>query len=196
MSTDASSGEEPVSVEEMDRGDLEDEVRHLRERLDRLEETVDQNAKDVVNRQVFNHFIDRLVPAVDIDDYTADPMQHLATVEEFGSKLTQTVDAVEDAPQNPGRDAMTDNWLAVVEHAQTLSSDPENARQDGWVALYVQDVANATDCSRRWANDLVEDLADDHEGAKYQSPKENPKEGSEDRRKALLVNLAVWGEDQ
>lgn len=183
-----------VPVEEMDRDDLEDEVQDLRERVDDLETEVDRVSNSSVDTTVLNHLLERLVPELEVDDYTADPMQHLATVETFGKKLTQTVDAVEESPENPSGDPMTENWQHIVEHARTLENDPNHAMRDGWVALYAQDVANAADCSRRWARQLIEDLGDDHEGAKWRPARENKKEGSEDRKKALLVNLDVWGD--
>lgn len=190
MSADASQD----AVDEMARDELEDEVRDLRNRVDRLEDELYEVSDSSVDVATMNHLLERLIPELEVDNYKDDPMQNLATVETFGKKLTQTVDAVEESPENPSGDPMTENWRNIVEHTRTLEDDPNHAMRDGWVALYAQDVANATDCSRRWARTLIEDLGDDHEGAKWRTARENKKEGSEDRKKALLVNLDVWGE--
>lgn len=185
---------EAAPPSELSRDDLEDEVRTLRGRVDELEAEVNRLGNSSVDTTVLNHLLERLIPQLEVDDYTADPMQQLATVEEYGQKLVQTVDAVEENPQNPSGDAMTQNWRDVVEHARTLRNNPNHARQDGWVALYGQDVADATDNSNRWGRQLIEELGDNHEGAKWRPAKENPKPGAEDRQKALLVNMDVWGD--
>lgn len=179
MSTDQATQD----VDEMDRDDLEAEVEDLRERVEQLE-----RADARVDVITFNHVLERLIPDIEIQDYTADPMQHLASVEEYGRKLTQTVDAVEEAPENPSGDAMTDNWQAVVDEARRKQGNPDHAGQDGWVYLYTQDVADATSSSTRWGRELIEELGEDHEGAKVQA-------ATPERKKALLVNLDVWGEN-
>lgn len=185
---------EAVPPSEMPRDDLEDEVKELRSEVQDLHAELDRVSESSVDVTVFNHLLERLIPELDVDDYTSDPMQHLATVESFGKKLTQTVDAVEEAPENPKRDPMTDNWQNVVEHARTLKDNPNHKSRDGFVVLYAQDVADATGNSNRWARDLIKELGESHEGAKWRAPKENPKSGSQDRKKALYVNLDVWGE--
>lgn len=162
---------------------------HLRGLLERVENLTEL----MVTKTSLNHLIDRLVPGLEVDDYTRSPMRSVASVEQFGAELTRVIDAVEENPENPNQDPMTQNWIDCVEHAQKLQHDPNHARQDGYTALYVQDVANATGHSRRHCNDLVEDLGDDHEGATWQSHKENNKENGSDRRKALLINLDIWG---
>lgn len=179
---------------DMDRDELEEEVKALRTRLDELEAKVDRVENNTVGPTVLNHLLERLIPELEVEDYTSDPTQKLATVESFGKKLIQTVDAVEEAPENPKGDPMTDNWRSIIKHARTLQDNPNHQSQDGYVTLYAQDVADATDSSKRWARDLIEELGEGHEGAKWRPAMENPKSGSGDRKKALYVNLDVWGE--
>lgn len=182
-------GEDLVAERER-RKALKEENQELREQVEQHDEAL----KGTVERTIVNHLLERLVPDVDVDDYMADPMEQFATVEEFGRKLSQTVDAVESAPQNPKGDPMTDNWQAVVEHARTLQDNPNHKSKDGWVVLYAQDVADATGNSTRWGRKLIQELGEGHEGAKWRAAKENPEPGSRDRKKALYVNLDVWGE--
>lgn len=176
-----------TDVEEMDREALEAELRDLRERVAALEDDMETVGSGTVERTVLNHLLERLIADLQVDDYTSDPMQHLATVDAFGAKLIETIDAVDEAPQNPSGDPMTENWQGVVEEARRKQDNPQHAGQDGWVYLYAQDVADATGSSKRWGRELIEELGEGHEGAKYRS-------AGPDRKKSLLVDLDVWGE--
>lgn len=82
MSTDSVSSEESTAIEEMDRDDLEDEVRDLRERLDDLEERVADNESGSVPKTTVNHLVEALVTDIDIEDYRGDPFRHKAAVSE------------------------------------------------------------------------------------------------------------------
>lgn len=182
---------------------LEEENEELRARAERAERAahaqsahlramlrqVEQNNQKP-DRPYWNHFLVRLCN-VTVDDFDEDPFTHLPAVKRFGAKVRRHESLIED---NGGvRDAMGTNWENCVAAAENLQNDARHARQDGYVALYADDLQTATGHSRRHCLDLIEELGEDHDGATWQPYESNPNNGGSAQKKALLIDLDVWG---
>lgn len=172
-----------TDLEDLRRDQLEDRVRDLEERLEKLERS--HRMRNPLPREMFNKFLERLLDQ-DIEDYGADPFPLLDDVEEFANEARGDIST----------DSMKENWVAVVKQAQNLEGNPQNQARDQWVALFVDDVKGATGHSRRYCQDLIERLGEsDRPGVDWRphEPAE-PSNNNNGRRKQLLVDLDIWGD--
>lgn len=185
---------ELADPEDLSKAELAARYRDLEERLTELESKAvyyeEQN-------QMFNHVLSRLVPDLEIEDYTEHPAQVFDELERFGKELSQAMDQA-----GSSRDAdIIRRWEEIVDHANKLANDPNKRLNGNKVALEVQDVVNATGVSKRHAHTLIDRFGgrdndpDKKRGAEFRPPKENPKPGGSARKKALLIDMSIWKEE-
>ncbi|RYJ12742.1 hypothetical protein ELS19_01330 [Halogeometricum borinquense] len=190
MSIDAS-----VPVEEMERDELEARVRALEDRLDKLESKTDRVAKSSFPHTAFMMFLDQLLPEESIDDYGGAPHDYFEAVGEFASMVHQHESVVEEQ-RSAVDDPMGENWSKIVEAAKNLEGTAGHTRPNGYVALYGSDIVQATGHSERYALNLIEKFGQDDskKGVTWQ-PHEPPQPSNNHsaKKKALLVDLDVWG---
>ncbi|SFR37090.1 hypothetical protein SAMN04487947_0559 [Halogeometricum rufum] len=188
------SVETNVPVEEMERDELEARVRTLETRLQDLEERVERNSEGTVSKTALNHLLDALTNA-EIDDYRDDPMRLREEVAEVGSMVYRHESIVEEQ-QSAVDDPMGENWSKIVEAANNLAGTAGHTRPDNHVALYGSDIVQATGHTERYALNLIEKFGQDDskKGVTWQ-PHEpaQPSNNHSAKRKALLVDLDVWG---
>lgn len=202
---------ENVEAENRELRDTVDQVqrenRELRKRAERAEAAAHAQSAHVryllakvekngekPGRFVWNQFFANLCD-LDIDDYEGDPVSHLPSVKRLGGMIRRHESLIEENGGSVSSDPMSDNWQAAVETAQNLKNNAKHARQDGYVQLFAENLEAATGHGNRHCLKLIEDLAEAHEGADWQSYRRNVKQGGSDRKKALLIDLDVWGEN-
>jgi hypothetical protein len=164
-------------------------IQELEEKVDRLDDMLASR----VPMPVFNKVLAALVE--DVDDYSAITREDVEQVEDLRSMILRHESIIEEKQENPD-DPQQANWLRCVEEARRCDGMSKHVRQDGYVALYVDDVAKACDCSERHARRLIEDLGDEFEGAEWlEHQPASASNGHNSRPKQLLVDLDVWGNE-
>lgn len=200
-----------AEVAAMDEDELVEAVVGLSERVDELEERVERNGQkpDRVN---INVLLEALC-GEEIDDFQAAPVEHKDAVEEFGQlvqTMNQRLNAVEEVAeeeQSLSGDPSVQNWQAIVEKARNLKGHADHQAADGQVKLFVKQIMGAVGCSDTWASKLIEQYGadpDEHtkgkRGTRWQQHQKittsRKTESSNVQRKALYIDLDVWGEDK
>jgi len=185
----------------------EEENDELRQRVDELERT--QN--DMASNNVVNHVIAGLV-GHDHVDFNADPVQNRNLVQDFAdrvdtletdmARLSELEDRLDSGESNGPQEA----WNRIVEKAKNLETSSNHGLPNNRVQLYRDDIVGATGKSEQQASRYIDyfggdpqtDDADDGKHAKRgatKKPYRPPSEGKPQRRKALVVDLDVWGGD-
>jgi hypothetical protein len=200
--SDASLNGHAQAVEEMSRDELEAEVSELRGRVEDLEEAVEGLNQNTVPMTQLNLILDALLGG-GVDDFTEPPATHRDAIEDFGRQLRDVktradrhaavIDTLESG-EAKGPDAA---WKRVVDAANNLSDSTDHSLPNNRVALGREEIAQATGKTKRTAQDYIERFGENRRGADwrpYQPPSEQT--GGEAKRKKLIVDLDVWGEDR
>lgn len=176
---------------------LEDEVEDLRER-------VDENAKKKVGRDGVNLLLDELLGG-GIEDFTADPFEHREQVAAFNdrfSDIENTVQRHDSIIEEQGAASGDDkdvHWWNIVDAAQNAQGLSEHTLPNNWVLLFADDMAKATSVGERRCSQLIEEFAEEKEGVELRPyeriPSSRTTEGATVQRKAIKIDLDVWGED-
>jgi len=199
-----------TEVAAMDRDELEEAVLELSGRVSDLEDRVDKNA-DKPGRMTVNLLFDALIDE-DIDDYTADPGRHRDAVAEFGEMIQSintrlnAVEEVAEEEQSISGDPSVQNWQAIVDKARNLKGHADHQAANNQVKLFVKQIMGAVGCSDTWASELIEAYGADpgetpkgKRGTRWKPHKKmsngRQTESSGIQKKALYIDLDVWGEE-
>lgn len=169
---------------DLSRDELEERVRDLEERVNEIEERTAQTP----GREYWNHFLSRLL-SVDIEDYGADPFQHIQAVEEVGAMIQRCGSVIEENEHNPTADTKSKAWQKVVALANNVHGTHDHYTDGPWVGLYWQDIKSATGYSDRRCKELIHEFGEEMNGARWR-----PYIRSKNQRKRLDVNTDVWGD--
>lgn len=184
--------------------DLEEENAELRKENDELKQQLSKVDADSVNCQQLNILLQSLTGA-DLEDMTADPVRHNEYVSDFNSRVSDiesTVTAHEDKISNIGQGESAgpeEAWHNIVQAANRLAGSRENGLPNNRVCLYIDNIAQATGKSERMASNYIDRFGGDKDAKRgvtkrdYQPAASG--NGNEARRKSLVVDLDVWGED-
>lgn len=185
---------------EMDRDDLEAEVRANRERIDELEATVERLGATVskfLNVVNGTEYEDNPEASVDIND----PLLVKAGAD-AGATVAGAVDRVDDVEEfvetygdQKARDP-DEAWVQIVQAAKNLADNPANTVEGtAEVCLYVENLEQATGYSDRHCSNLIEEYGEEKAGARWvpYKPASASSNGSA-QRKHLVVDLDVWGD--
>lgn len=171
------------------RRDLEGRVQKLEARLTGTENYIENDSS--VDRVAFNMLLENIVPGLEVDDYTAEPHEHLDAATEVSKLLARHESVLEDEADDDA-----DPWMQIVQAAVNNQDDPDHRAQGSFVSLFVDDVKTATGFSKRYCQELIERYGEDYEGADWipheQASAQNNHNG---RRKQLLVDVDVWGDE-
>lgn len=199
MSDAATNGE--VAVAEMSRDELEAEVQDLRERVAELEDAVDDIQAMKASLPQVNVMLDAMLGG-GVDDFTAPPAAHRDAIEDFGGQLRETKTRVDrhaavidtlESGEAKGPDAA---WKRVVDAANKLADSADHSLPNNRVALGRDEIAQATGKTKRTAQDYIERFGEGRHGADWRPHRPPSKQtGGESRRKKLVVDLDVWGDD-
>jgi len=203
--------ERRVSQLEQEKDELEDELESERDRRRQLERVVAENdrervsmRKSNVTQTTLNHLVQALTGA-EISDYSSDPMQNRSAVDHVGDQiqdLKNTVarhDSIIEEQGTASGNSKDKKWQDTVEAAKNLQNKADHSIGDGWVKLFTENIEQATGCSNRRAGQLIDEWSDEKQGTDmvpYERITTSRKtDGSNVQRKALKVDLDVWGED-
>lgn len=183
---------------------LEDENADLRNENQQLKEQLSEVDAHSVNCQQLNILLQSLTGA-DLDDVTADPVRHNDVVTDFNSRVTEiesTVTAHEDKISNIGQGKSSgpeEAWHNIVQAANRLAGSRENGLPDNRVCLYIDNIAQATGRSERMASNYIDRFGGDKDAKRGVTKRDYEPaasgNGNEARRKSLVIDLDVWGED-
>jgi hypothetical protein len=199
-----------AEVTAMDEDELVDAVVQLSERVDELEERVEKNGNKPGYIDI-NLILDALT-GEEIPDYTEPPVEYKDTVGEFGdlvqsmNQRLNTVEEIADEEQSLSGDPSVKNWQAIVEKAENLQGHADHQASGNTVKLFVKQIMGAVGCSDTWASELIEQYGagpnEDTKGKRGTDWQPHKKmttsrqtESSNVQRKALYVDLDVWGDD-
>lgn len=184
---------------------LEEENQDLREDKKQLEEQVSQMQVNYVTRTSFNILLQALTGA-EINDMTADPVQSRDYAIDFNNRVDELEADIakhEDKISNIGEGESSgpeEAWHNITEAAKRLSGSRENILPNNRVTLYVDNISQATGKSERMASNYIDRFGGDGKHSKrgvkkrdYKPPSSS--NGGEARKKSLVVDLDVWGDD-
>jgi len=180
---------------------LEDRVCELEAENERLREQVGKHDRDKAAKLTINHLLAALSGA-DIDDYAADPMQYRNVAEDVQTRLEHVetglseqadrLDQFDHGDHGKGSGA----WGAIVKEAHRCQGQSGYNLSGNRVQLHTDDIARATGRSERMASNYIEDFGEEKRGADWRPYKPpNSANNGEPKRKRLVVDLDVWGDD-
>lgn len=125
-------------------------------------------------------------------------------LEEQENRLDRLESTVKDNKGASSSDG--ENWQNVVEKAHELKNDANHALPANRVKLYRDNIAHACDVGKTRGQQLIGEWADETDpayekkgkrGTEFQPYKEaTPGNNNEKQRKALIIDLDVWREDE
>lgn len=174
----------------------------LENQVDNLREEVNGIKNSMVTQSVANQLIQALVNDIEAVDVSVHPMQNREVLNDFGNRLealegnVQKVASKTDSLYDDSVDGKEQAWIAIVEAAKRLSSDQNHSLPNERVKLFKENIAQATGKSKKMAQNYIEDFGTSKDGADWQ-PYERPSasNNNEGRKKALVVDLKIWGDD-
>ncbi len=198
-----------IDADDLTKGQLLELYRGERAQREKLEEQVDDLREEVnavnagmVTQSVVNQLIQALVNDVDSVDVSSHPMQNRGVLEDFGTRLEtlegniRKVSSKTESLYDDSCDGKEQAWMAIVEAARRLKKDNNHSLPNNRVKLYKENIAQATGKSKKMAQNYIEDFGTDKDGADWQPYKRpSASNGNEGRKKALIVDLRVWGDD-
>ena len=198
-----------IEADDLTKGQLLELYRGERAQREKLEEQVDDLQEEVrevkggmVTQSVANQLIQALVKDVENVDVSAHPMQNRDVLEDFGTRLEtleasiRQVSSKTDSIYDDSVDGKEQAWVAIVEAAKRLSSDRNHSLPNRRVKLYKENIAQATGKSKKMAQNYIEDFGTDKDGVDWQAyQRPSAANNNEGRKKALIVDLKVWGDD-
>jgi hypothetical protein len=179
---------ENLREERRRRRELEDRIDELEAQLTGVENSIANDTS--VDRVAWNMLLEHLVPDLEVDDYTAEPHEHLQHVSQVSNAISRHESLLEEEADDDA-----DPWMQIVQAAVNNQDDPDHRAQGSYVSLFVDDVKTATGFSKRYCQELIEDYGEEYEGADWipheQASAQNNHNG---RRKQLLVDVDVWAD--
>lgn len=172
--------------------ELQTEIEELRADTNSIRETTTLGT---------NHIINELTGGK-VKDYSTNPIEHRALVSDFNDRINeleartnQHASVIDDLDKG-GTDGPTEAWYAIIEAARRLSGSSEHSLPDNRVALYRENIAQATGRSKRMASNYIERFGNQKKGTSYRPYKRATKSSrNSSKQKMLVINLDVWGED-
>lgn len=178
-----------------------DEIDQLREEIEDLRATVeDIDSKKSGNIEI-NHLLQELT-GTEPDNYSGSPLQHRAMVGEFSEEigeLKRTVARHEDIIDELGRkeaEGPAEAWYATLQAARRLQSNSDHSLPGNRVRLHCDNIAQATGKTKRMASNYIDRFADEKDGVTHRPhEKPSPQNNHEQKQKALIIDLDIWGDD-
>lgn len=176
--------------------------RMLERALAETEREVDAVDSKAVTQTTLNNLVQALTGA-DIDDYTADPMRNQQCLASFGDQIRDMGDTVarhesiieeEGTASGNSKEAA---WQDTIEAAENLHGKADHTIGDNWVKLFTDNIEQATGYTNRRAGQLIDEWSEEKEGTekvpykRYTTSRKT--ESSSVQRKALKIDLDVWG---
>ena len=173
----------------------------LEEQFDELQSEIDQIQDKLITETVANQLIQALVNDVESVDVSSHPMQNRGVLEDFGTRLEklelryQEVSSKTDSLYDDSVNGKEQAWVSIVDASKKLVGDSEHTLPGNRVKLYRENISQATGKTKKMAQNYIEDFGDGKEGADWQ-PYEppSPATNNECRKKALIIDLDVWGD--
>lgn len=182
---------------------LEKENEELREEVEHLKE----GEEKAVTKTVVNQLLAAIVGGETID-FAANPFENKGAMEDFGDRvnnLENTIARLETLEDRIGKgksNGPTEAWLNIVEWAKRNKNNEDHQLPNNRVQLFRENIAKATGVGEKQAGNYIEWFGDDD--GKYAKPgtswqpyqKPNAfKNRNKPRKKRLVVELDVWGDD-
>lgn len=163
----------------------------LVERVEALEQKVDELESNTVNRTTLNVLLSELG---DIDDYTADPAQQrslLAELVESLDSIEQRLESIEgdvEAIRDLGSEKTSkeEKVAQIVEYASNKGSVDQNR-----VTVRPKNIKGVTGVSRRYAYDLVDDMIGQYDWAKDPDEVKETHVEQDQRKRGVLIDFEV-----
>lgn len=191
------SSSELTPVEEMERDDLENEVRKLRDRVDAIEAELEKKAQESALRVSMA----RLAEAVTGDeaDYSDDAFQHADSVVTAFEGLREELVELQQFRDTYGEEKARDQdeaWFQAVRAATNLENNPANKiKGTSEVALYISNLEQATGYSDRHCSNLIETWGEEKEGTRWVAYEAaSAGNNHNETKKHIAIDLDVWGE--
>ncbi|UIP01719.1 hypothetical protein Hbl1158_17095 (plasmid) [Halobaculum sp. CBA1158] len=187
---------------------LEDEKDELQQQVDDLEHN-QKNTK--VSKDEINLILGSLV-GMDHIDMTADVVENRDVVADIRERIeslesqTAQFEELEERLSDGGTEGVSEAWEAIVDQAMNKRNSSTHALPNNRVKLHRGDIVGATGKSEDMCGTYIEwfaadpDSEDDDKG-KYKKrgteyrPYKPPSDGVAQRRKSIVIDLDVWGED-
>lgn len=196
MSSESVHAEEMIEVPR-------NEWESLVNRVDELEEKL-QTVADSRLHKVDFHKILRSLSGMDAGEYPMTPNtvgnEHLEIAAELNHhvttahKLAQQHQRIVEDERTFSGNTKDKAWWSVLELAKNTGSNLPNNR----VQLDADELVKATGYSRRRCVDLIDEWAEDHKQGVEMRPYKPPSKatGGEPKKKRLVLDLSVWGDDE
>jgi len=189
---------------------LKDDVQEEREQREALEETVQQFER--FTGPAFAKLVNEIAQEDEVPSYNEVDIIPMAgkageVVNERGDRLGSIEDDVRrheseiQESRSLSADSQAEHWQRVVEKANNVSGMSKHTLPDNWVILYKEDIAAAIEPGEGRAKQLINEWTDtDDEKYKQGTEKQPYRRPSQSRngkaqKKALKIDLDVWGED-
>jgi len=174
--------------QEMSREQLEQRV----EQLERQVGAVDLD--NVASADTVNIYFAKLAEGLgaDVDDYTADAMQHVQAIASEFEALQEVVreqQKVINDLDDPETRSQDEAWLNVVEMARNKYTGSRKVKLDR------EEIQKATGYSARHCGNKIEDWGQSKHGCTWQSykPPSEARQGSA-KKKKLVIDMEEWQE--
>jgi chromosome segregation ATPase len=175
--------------------------KQLREEIEALRATVEELDSKKPGNVEINHLLQELT-GTEPDNYSDSPLRQRAMVGEFSEDIDETQRTVarhDDIIDELGsREAAgpAEAWYATLQAARRLQSNPDHSLSKNRVRLHCDNIAQATGKTKRMASNYIERFADEKEGVTHR-PHEHPspQNNNEQKQKALIIDLDIWGDD-
>jgi len=201
---DVSMGE---AVETM-RG-MQARIEKLEEENDELQQQVDELESNQKNKKVSKDEVNLVLGALvgmEHIDVTADVVENRGVVEDVRERLeavenkTAKFEEIEQKLNDGPTEGVSEAWDAIVEKAKNLKTSSNHGLPNNRVKLHRGDIVGATGKSEDMCGKYIEWFGKDDgkyakAGTDYK-PYRPPSDGVAQRRKSLVVDLDVWGEDE
>lgn len=191
------SSSELTPVEDMERAELEDEVRDLRDRLDTFETELEKKAQETALRVSMA----RLAEAITGEeaDYSEDPFQHADSVVTAFEDLREELAEFQEFRATYGEEKARDQdeaWFQAVRAATNLENNPtNNIKNTSEVALYIGNLEQATGYSDRHCSNLIETWGEEKEGTRWEAYEAaSAGNNHNETKKHIAIDLDVWGD--
>jgi hypothetical protein len=174
--------------QEMSREELVQRVEELERRIDGVE------LENIASADTINIYFAQLAEGIgaDVDDYTADAMQHIQAIQGEFEALQEVVreqQKVINDLEDPETRTPDEAWLNVIEMARNKVSGSRKVKLD------CDELQKATGYSSRHCSNKIEDWGQEKHGATWEpyKPPSESRQGSA-KKKKLVIDLTEWDE--
>ena len=177
-----------------------DEIDQMREEIEDLQETVENLDSKKPSNVEINRTLSELT-GDELEDHSDSPLQQRSSFGELSediSEIKRIIARHEDVIDELGSreaEGPAEAWYATLQAARRLQSDPDHSLPENRVRLHRDNISQATGRTKRMASNYIDRFADEKEGVThrpYERP--SPQNNHEQKQKALIIDLDVWGE--